>query len=137
MAYRRLIYTRKFANLLLFLLFLPLLLGFWGINLRGLLVLASSLFALVGVAFFASWSLLSNITSSLILFVAFPLRIGDTIRIVDGDNSVEGEILDMGLFNVKIRTSQGGIVLYPNNLFLQKPVVKILKESPEEVFYPW
>lgn len=42
---------------------LCLVLVFWGIELRGLLVLGSSLFAMLGVALFAAWSLLSNLTA--------------------------------------------------------------------------
>ena len=40
---------------------LCLVLVFWGIELRGLLVLGSSLFAMLGVALFAAWSLLISI----------------------------------------------------------------------------
>ena len=84
------------------------------------------------LAFVAQWSLLSNITASIIIFFSYPARIGDTIRVVDGDNSVEGKIIDITLFQVLIETRKGETVNYPNNLIVQKPLIK----SPEERVKP-
>ena len=50
-------------NIILAIVMLCLVLVFWGIELRGLLVLGSSIFAMLGVALFAAWSLLSNLTA--------------------------------------------------------------------------
>ncbi|NIW50111.1 MAG: mechanosensitive ion channel, partial [Gammaproteobacteria bacterium] len=65
---------------------------------KGLLVFASSFFAIVGVALFAQWSILSNITASVIIFFTSNAKIGDKIKVVDGDNTVSGIIRDIGLF---------------------------------------
>lgn len=98
----------------------------WGRSLNeGVLIFASSFFAVVGVALFASWSVLSNITSGIIIFFSFPYRIGNTIKILDGDNSIRGEIVDMTLFHIQITDEDGNQVLYPNNLVIQKPVLKL------------
>ena len=74
---------------------------------------------------FAQWSILSNVTASIIIFFTFPARVGDSIRIVDGDNSVEGKIKEISLFQIELNDQDGNLIMYPNNLLLQKPVVKI------------
>ncbi|QXO16533.1 MULTISPECIES: mechanosensitive ion channel family protein [Vibrio] len=103
----------------------------WGIELRGLLVVGSSLFALLGVGLFASWSLLSNVTSFLALFIQNHCRIGLWVRVVDGANHVEGRIVDMTFLNVVLDTVDGNRILYPNNLFIVRPVI-VLSKAPEK-----
>ncbi|ATC95738.1 mechanosensitive ion channel domain-containing protein [Pseudoalteromonas tunicata] len=110
---------------------LCLVLVFWGIELRGLLVLGSSLFAMLGVALFAAWSLLSNLTSFLLMFIQNDCRVGYWVRVIDGANFVEGKVVEMGLLNVILETSDGHRVLYPNNLFVVRPVM-ILNRSLRE-----
>ena len=118
----RVTYTKNIFALLLLLVFITAIAAVWEVSVEGLSVYFASFFAVVGVAFFASWSILSNITASIILFFTFPFKIGNTVRIQDGDNSVEGEVKNISLFNLKIKTKEGNIVFYPNNLALQKPI---------------
>jgi len=99
----------------------------WNVQLGGVMVFASSIFAVIGVALFAQWSILSNLTSSIIIFFTFPARVGDKIKVIDGDNSISGEIIEISLFQIEIEDADGNIVLYPNNLFIQKPIMKIKK----------
>lgn len=54
--------------------------GVWGLEQNEIAVFASTLLTALGIAFFAQWSLLSNITSSIILFFNHPLKLGDTIK---------------------------------------------------------
>ncbi len=126
---QRLVYLKKLAGLLMLLLLAISITIIWSIDLQGVLIFASSLFAIVGVGLFASWSILSNLTSSVILMFSFPFKIGDRIRIVDGDNSVEGRIIDMTMFSIRLEDDNRQIVSYPNNLAMQKPVVKINEEN--------
>ena len=107
---------------------LCLVLVFWGIELRGLLVLGSSLFAMLGVALFAAWSLLSNLTAFLLMFIQNDCRVGYWVRIIDGANHVEGRIVEMGLMNVVLEHIDGHRVIYPNNLFVTRPVMVLNKE---------
>ena len=97
----------------------------WSVDIKGVSVVASSIFAIIGVAMFAQWSILSNVTASIIIFFTFPARVGDRVRIVDGDDSIEGTIMEITLFQTELKDSQENRVLYPNNLLLQKPVIKI------------
>lgn len=122
---QRLIYLKKIAGILLLLVLAISIAILWGIDLKGTLILASSLFAIVGVGLFASWSILSNLTCSVILMFSSPYKIGDRIRLVDGDNSIEGKITDMTLFSIQLVDDDQHIISYPNNLAMQKPVIKI------------
>ena len=44
----------------------------WGVQIKDLGLVFSSVFAVIGVGFFAQWSILSNITSGIIMFFTFP-----------------------------------------------------------------
>ena len=91
----------------------------------GLMVFATSLMALLGVALFASWSMLSNATAAIILFFSAPYRVGDRIRLLDGDNTVTGQIRHMGLIFITIQDELGHRYTLPNNLLLQKAVIRL------------
>lgn len=112
---------------LLILLFVALIL-IWGINLREIGLIISSIFAVIGVALFATWSILSNVTAGIILFFYFPYKIGDRIRILDKDFPDEALIVDILAFNVNLLKDNGELLTYPNNLLLQKGVVLIKKQ---------
>ena len=126
---KRLFYVNKVNTLLYVLLFLLILSIIWGFDIQGLPVYFASFFGIVGIAFFASWSILSNITASMIIFFSYRIRIGDQIRIVDGDNSVTGRVRDMNMFTIIIQTGNSQSVTYPNNQILQKPVEIITDEG--------
>jgi small-conductance mechanosensitive channel len=105
----------------------------WGLQNEGFWVALGSTFAVVGVALFASWSVLSNITASFILYFAFPFKIGDRIRIHDKDLPVTATISDIKGFFTLLETAEGEIITYPNNLLLQKGV-SILQENKGSIF---
>jgi len=94
-------------------------------------VFVSSVLALLGVALFAQWSILSNITASVIIFFFFPFRVGNWVRIIDGENSIEGEITEISLFHVLINGLEGELLTYPNSLVFQK-AVSIRNKKPSE-----
>lgn len=85
----------------------------------------SSAFAVLGVALFAQWSMLSNITASVLIFFAFPYRIGDHVKVVDKDEDITGTIRNIAMFHVLIERVDGSVVAYPNNIILQKAVIRL------------
>ena len=121
----------KYINLLLGILALISIVIIWGVKKDQILLFISSVFAVVGVASFAQWSILSNITAGIILFFSYPFKIGDKIRIQDKENPVEGEIHDIKAFYVILKAANGEIITYPNNLLMQKGV-SVLKDTTEE-----
>ena len=68
---KRLFYIQKVFEALFFITALIALAFIWSIDIKGISVFASSLFAIIGVAMFAQWSILSNITASIIIFFTF------------------------------------------------------------------
>jgi small-conductance mechanosensitive channel len=101
---------------------IAVILLFWGIDFSGLLIFSTSIVTLLGVALFASWSILSNITSFFIMLFHASFRRGNYLRIIDGDNYIEGYIAELGLMNTKLTTSNNEHVIYPNNLLLARPI---------------
>lgn len=112
-------------NILILLLFILALSIVWGIDHKEVLVFASSVFAIIGVALFAQWSILSNITAGAILFFSFPYRIGDRIKVLNKDFPVEGTIEDVTLFFIYIKDDEGFFTTIPNNTVLQNGMMKL------------
>jgi small-conductance mechanosensitive channel len=88
----------------------------------------------LGVAMFAQWSILSNITSGIILFFSFPFKIGDHIRIHDKDFPIEAEIEDIRAFHLYLKSKDGEMITYPNNLLLQKGISIIKNDFEDKEF---
>lgn len=110
----------RYVAMLLGLINLSFIIVIWGVPLEKLGVVISSTFAVIGVALFATWSILSNITAGIILFFYYPFKIGDRIRILDKDFPDEATILDIKAFNVILVKDNGEMLTFPNNLLLQK-----------------
>ncbi len=131
---KRIYYVTKFVHFIIYFIALMIIALIWNVQLGGITVFASSIFAVIGMALFAQWSVLSNITSSIIIFFTFPARIGDKIKIVDGENSIIGEIIEISLFHIEIIDEEENKVLYPNNLFIQKPVKYLKTVKPKKKY---
>lgn len=112
----------KYIHVLMNILVTIALIVIWGVETKDIFITISSIATVIGVAMFAQWSILSNITSGMILFFSFPFRIGDTIKIHDKDFPIEAEIEDINAFHVNLKTKEGEKIIYPNNLLLQKGI---------------
>lgn len=125
----------KYIDYFMTALFCVIIIAVWGINTDDLFAFISTTLTIIGVAFFAQWSILSNITSGMILFFSFPYRIGDFIRIHDKDFPVEAQIEDIKTFHTILRTREGELITYPNSLLLQKGVgIVPMKQEDKEFF---
>lgn len=119
----------RLFNTLLSAIFLIIILTIWGVKAENFMLTLTSVFTVIGVAMFAQWSLLSNITAGILLFFSFPFRIGDTIRIQDKDFPIEAKILDIKAFCTILLTADNEKISYPNSLLLQKGIVIIEKKE--------
>ncbi|TCP25874.1 mechanosensitive ion channel-like protein [Tenacibaculum skagerrakense] len=120
--HRRKLILNLFYLLYILSSFLALLL-ILGIDFKQFGVVASSILAVVGVGFFAQWSMLSNLTASVILFFYHPMRIGDTIRILDKDFDLTGEVKNITGFYVLLYLSETKkYVTVPNIIILYKGI---------------
>lgn len=112
----------KYINLLIGFLALFIIIIAWGVKKEQILLFISSIFAVVGVASFAQWSILSNITAGIVLFFSYPFKIGDKIRIHDKDFPIEAEIEDIKAFYILLKSHEGELITFPNNLLMQKGI---------------
>lgn len=128
----RVTYVSKMLNLGFTATFVLLVCLVLGVGYGQLAIFFSSVFAVVGVALFAQWSILSNITASLIIFFGFPYRVGDWVKVVDKDDEILGQIIEISTFHVIIKRLSGDIVTYPNSLILQKAVVRFADQKAAE-----
>ena len=86
-------------------------------------VLVTSILGVIGIAFFAGWSLLSNTFAAFLLFYASPFKMEDEITVLDGPNTVTGKVVNMTLFFVFVEDAEGNRVTVPNNIVLQRAVM--------------
>ncbi|MDX1278838.1 mechanosensitive ion channel domain-containing protein [Oceanihabitans sediminis] len=122
----------RYTTVSLFLLSLLVLAFIFGAQFEDLALVFSSVFAVIGIALFAIWSILSNITSGVIMFFSFPYKVGDKIQIHDKDYPIEAIIEDIRAFQLHLRLDNGNLITYPNNLILQKPVTLVQKDAIED-----
>ena len=126
---------QRYVSVALFMIALLLIIPFiFGTRLQDIVVLFSSVFAVIGIGLFAIWSILSNITSGIIMFLSFPYKVGDKIQIHDKDFPLEGIIEDVRAFHLHLRIANGDLVTYPNNLMLQKGVTLVQKDAINSLF---
>lgn len=114
--------TLKLLNFLISIMAIVLIAAIWGVNQSELILFISTFLTVLGIALFAQWSLLSNITAGLILFLNHPLRLGDRIKILDKDFEIEGRVEDITYFFLHIRMDQGEKITIPNSVVLQKMI---------------
>jgi small-conductance mechanosensitive channel len=119
----------KAVQLLSFLAATVLIAAIWGLKQNEIAVFVGTILTALGIAFFAQWSLLSNVTSSILLFFNHPVKIGDTIKVFDKDYPFEGEVTDLTYFFIHLKTDNGEIITIPNSLILQKSIALIEKKN--------
>lgn len=115
--------TQRIINLFLTILAIIILAGIWNIKRNELMVFLTSVITVLGIAFFAQWSILSNITSSLILFFNHPLKIGQNVRVLEKDYDVEGQLIDISFFFMYVRDKEGNTITIPTSVVLQKTII--------------
>jgi small-conductance mechanosensitive channel len=94
-----------------------LLTGVWGFKQDEIALFASTILTALGIAFFAQWSLLANITSSILIFFNHPVKLGDYVKILHKDYHFEGEVTEMNYFFVHLKTKDNEIITIPNSHF--------------------
>ncbi|TNJ42438.1 mechanosensitive ion channel family protein [Tamlana fucoidanivorans] len=123
----------RYVTVTLFLLAMLIEAFIFGTDAKELAVVFSSVFAVLGIALFAIWSILSNVTSGIIMFFSFPYKVGDKINIMDKEFPIEAIIEDIRAFQLHLRLDNGDLITYPNNLMLQKAVKLVEKDAIDEI----
>lgn len=85
--------------------------------------------AVAAIAFFAAWSVLSNIFCAFLIFISRPFRIHDYIEILENGEKpgLRGQVIDINVVYTTVRDTtpgaeQGAILQIPNSLFFQRAV---------------
>ena len=111
---------QKFINLFIFATIIIAIIAIWGVQQKNILTFITSALTIVGIALVAQWSILSNISSAIIIFISHPIKLGESITIIDKDFDIKGKVSDIGLFYVILKTDTNEKIMIPNNTFLQK-----------------
>lgn len=128
---------QRICTIAINLIALTALITIWGVEKQNILLGLSSVFAVIGVALFAQWSILSNVTAGLIIFFNSPFRIGDYIHILDKDFPLEAKVENFLTFYTHLRTDDGVLHVFPNSYLLQRGITVIgpvrLKVDEEKI----
>ena len=92
--------VKKYIDYFIYALAILTIVSIWGIKTEQLFLFVTSILTVIGVAFFAQWSILSNITAGIIVFFSSPLK-----------------------------TTEGEQISLPNNLLLQKGIVIVSEKK--------
>ncbi|KQQ53723.1 hypothetical protein ASF84_18115 [Pseudomonas sp. Leaf127] len=102
-------------------------LGRLGVSATVLWTALSGFVAVAAVAFFAMWSVLSNLLCAVMIFTIGPFRIGDIVELVDtlDKPGVKGRVTAINLMFttlIELPEQGGALVQVPNSQFFQKSV---------------
>lgn len=86
--------------------------------------------AVAAVAFFAAWSVLSNIFCTMLILATRPFRLGDHVELLDGGDKpgLGGRVTDINLVYSTLQEidddglPRGSVLRVPNSLFFQRSV---------------
>lgn len=85
--------------------------------------------AVAAVAFFAIWSVLSNLFCALMIFTMGPFRLGDRVEVIESADKpgVKGRVVAINLLYTTLEEvaedgAPGALLQVPNNLFFQKAI---------------
>ena len=118
----RVILIRRILAVLSFIIFAIILSSIWGIEQSDIILFITSILTVIGIAFFAQWSILSNITSGLVLFFSNDIRSGEHVTIMEKDMEISGVVLEIGIMFTRIKTDDKGLVSIPNSIIMQKMI---------------
>jgi small-conductance mechanosensitive channel len=100
-----------------------------GVSATVLWTALSGFVAVAAVAFFAMWSVLSNLLCAILIFTVGPFRLGDVVELVDTTDKpgVKGRVVAINLlYTTLIESTEAGtggaMVQVPNSLFFQRSV---------------
>lgn len=91
--------------------------------------------AVAAVAFFAAWSVLSNIFCSLLIFTVRPFRLFDHVELLENGETpgLKGRVIDINLIYTTLEENAPGhtdtVLRVPNSLFFQR-ILRCWRAAP-------
>jgi len=99
-----------------------------GVSAKVLWTAITGFTAVAAVAFFAIWSVLSNLFCAVLIFALGPFRLGDVVEVIDSGEKpgVKGRVISINLFYTTLKDvtemGSGALLQIPNSLFFQRSV---------------
>lgn len=115
--------TVKILNIIFVLLAVIFIITIWGVDKKQLFLFFTSIITVLGIGFFAQWSILANITSGIIIFFSHPIKLGQKVKFVEKDFIVEGRLVNISFFYMHLENDQNEKITIPNSIALQKTIV--------------
>lgn len=90
------------------------------------------------VAFFAAWSVLTNIFCSFLILITRPFRLHDHVELLESGEKpgLRGQVMDINLIYVTLREAHahggGSLLRVPNSMFFQRAVRRWEPDAPED-----
>lgn len=120
---------RRFASAVITITALLLILEQLGVSATVLWTALTGFLAVAAIAFFAGWSVLSNIFCTLLIVTTRPFRLNDLIEIVENGEKqgLRGQVIDINLIYTTLREvtkegDAGSVLQIPNSLIFQRVV---------------
>ena len=128
--------ARRVASTLIILVASLLVLKSLGVSAKVLWSSVTGFLTVAAVAFFAAWSVLSNIFCALLLLTTRPFRVGDYIEVLESGEKpgLRGTVTAINLIYTTLTENEPGsassVLQVPNSLFFQR-VVRRTSAPPE------
>ncbi|MCW4453694.1 mechanosensitive ion channel family protein [Flavobacterium sp. MXW15] len=119
--------ARRLSNFVIWSTALVMILDRLGVSATVLWTAFTGFAAVGAVAFFAAWSVLSNIFCTLLIFTTRPFRIGDQVELLENGEKpgLKGRVIDINLIYTTLQEVggpvEGTLMQIPNSLFFQRP----------------
>jgi small-conductance mechanosensitive channel len=91
----------------------------------------TAVLAMIAIGFVAVWSVMSNALCSLIILIARPFQIGDTLEFPP--DNLKGKVVNFSLLFTTLRTEDDRLLQIPNNMFFQRVICRQRGEGPVEL----
>jgi len=118
--------VRKLSSGLIFFAAILAVLAVFGVDGKVLWTALTGFATVAAVAFFAAWSVLSNIFCGVLIWTARPFRLSDHIELLEGGDKpgLKGQVVNMNLIYITLKehhdTRGESILKIPNSLFFQR-----------------
>lgn len=116
---------RKILSITLWVLGLLMLISFWGVDIKGILVSMGVLSLAVAMA---TKDTIENMVSGFLIMFDRPFRIGDRVRLESGEI---GDIYEIGLRSTKLLTFDSNLIIIPNNKLVQQKITNLSYPKPK------
>jgi small-conductance mechanosensitive channel len=100
-----------------------------GIKMGSIWAVVSAFLAIAGIGFVAVWSVLSNVSATILLLVFHPFGIGDEIEVIEttGGTGLRGRVAEINFMYTTLEEHQPESgetldTLVPNSMFFQKTI---------------